>query len=101
MSVLFLVEDVSTKQHTRHFVFNGHHTELIRSAAITLKSLITDADTSGDKNDICEHLLWKLKLALKRNIDFVFRLCGPIRANRFTLLDQSENNNSITVVFLI
>lgn len=87
--------------HTRHFAFNEDNTEHTRSPVNALKSLIADADASDDKNDICEHLLWKLKLALERNIDFVFRLRGPIRANRFTQPDQSENNNSITVISLV
>lgn len=87
--------------HTRHFAFNEDSTEHTRSPVIALKSLIADADASDDKNDICEHLLWKLKLALERNIDFVFRLRGPIRANRFTQPDQSESNNSITVISLV
>lgn len=85
--------------HTRHFAFNEDSTEHTRSPVIALKSLIADADASDDKNDICEHLLWKLKLALE--LDFVFRLRGPIRANRFTQPDQSENNNSVTVISLV
>lgn len=84
--------------HTRHFAFNEDSTEHMHSPVIALKSLIADADASDDKNDICEHLLWKLKLALERNIDFVFRLHGPIRANRLTQPDQSENNNGIAVI---
>ena len=80
----------------QHFAFNEDSSEHMRSPVTALKSLIADA--SDDKNDICEHLLWKLKLALERNIDFVFRLCGPIRANKFTQLDQSENNNGISVI---
>lgn len=83
---------------TRHFAFNEYSAEHTRSPVIALKSLIADADASDDKNDICEHLLWKMKLALERNIDFVFCLCGPIRANRFTQPDQSENNNGIAVI---
>lgn len=86
--------------HTRHSAFNEESTEHMRSLVIALKSLIAVADASNDKNDICEHLLWKLKLALERNIDFVFRLRGPIRANRFTQPDQSENNNDIAVISL-
>lgn len=70
------------------------------SLVIALKSLNADAGASGDKNDICEHLLWKLKPALERNIDFVFCLRGPIRANRFTQPDQSENNNGSAVISL-
>lgn len=80
----------------QHFAFNEDSSEHMRSLVIALKSLIADA--SDDKNDICEHLLWKLKLALERNIDFVFRLCGPIKANRFTQPDQSENNNGFAVI---
>lgn len=83
--------------HTRHFAFNEDSAEHTRSPAIALRSLIADADASDDKNDICEHLLLKLKLALERNIDFVFCLRGPIRANRFTQPDQSENNNGVAV----
>lgn len=73
----------------------------MRSPVIALKSLIADAEASDDKNDICEHLLWKLILASEWNIDFVFCLGGPIRANRFTQPDQSENNNGITVISLV
>lgn len=110
ISVLFLVEDGSIsaytvtqdeRSHTKHFAFNKDSTEHMHSLVIALKSLIADADASADKNDICEHLLWKLKLALERNIDFVFCLRGPIRANRFTQPDQSENNNSIAVISLV
>ena len=92
------VQSRRERGHTRHFAFNEDSTEHMRSLVIVLKSLIADADASDDKNNICEHLLWKLKLALERNIDFVFHLHGPIRANRFTQPDQSENNNGITVI---
>lgn len=87
------------KRPQRHFAFNEHSSEHMRSPVIALKSFIADA--SDDKNDICEHLLWKLKLALEWNIDFVFRLCGPIRTNRFTQPDQSENSNGVAVISLI
>lgn len=74
--------------HTRHFAFNEDSSEHMHSPVIALKSLIADANASDDNNDICEHLLWKSELALERNIDFVFRLHGPIRANGFTQPDQ-------------
>ncbi len=109
--MLFLIEDGSKalcmRSHTgeerphQHFAFNEDSSEHMHSPVSVLKSLIADANASADKNDICEHLLWKLKLALERNIDFVFRLRGPIRANRFTQPDQSENNNSIVVIPLV
>lgn len=87
------------KRPQRHFAFNEHSSEHMHSPVTALKSFTADA--SDDKNDICEHLLWKLKLALERNIDFVFRLCGPIRANRFTHPDQSENGNAVAVISLV
>lgn len=85
------------KRPQRYFAFNEHSSKHMRS----LCHCSNIADASDDKNDICEHLLWKLKLALERNIDFVFRLCGPIWANRFTQPDQSENSNGVAVIYLI
>ena len=87
--------------HTRHFAFNEDSSEHMHSPVIALKSLIADANASDDNNDICEHLLWKFELALERNIDFVFRLHGPIRANGFTQPDQFSNNNGIAIISLV